>query len=95
MCIAAVPEAEGSSSPWYLFNDFLVRNITQEEALTFQDGWKVCSLKSLLHCVISLFNQVPAIIYLERTDLQNTLVFKSLSYGLDQGILRRDASISL
>ena len=29
-----------SKSPWYLFNDFLVRNITEEEALGFEGVWK-------------------------------------------------------
>ncbi|KAG0150617.1 hypothetical protein CROQUDRAFT_38040 [Cronartium quercuum f. sp. fusiforme G11] len=26
---------------WYLFNDFLVRKVTQEEALSFKAGWKI------------------------------------------------------
>ncbi|OLL26919.1 PAB-dependent poly(A)-specific ribonuclease subunit PAN2 [Neolecta irregularis DAH-3] len=41
--IVKVPEDElplGASSPWYMFNDFLVRNIPEEEALTFA-AWKV------------------------------------------------------
>lgn len=40
-----VPEAERRkdlSSPWFLFNDFLVKNISENEALSFQDKWKVC-----------------------------------------------------
>ena len=31
---------EGAISPWYLFNDFLVRNVTEEEALAFPGVWK-------------------------------------------------------
>lgn len=38
-----VPEAQhnGASKAWVLFNDFVVRNISQEEALSFPDKWKV------------------------------------------------------
>lgn len=42
-----VPEAEhqrsrsGLSSPWYLFNDFRVQDISEEEALSFSGAWKV------------------------------------------------------
>ena len=41
---AAVPEAEdieGSFSPWFVFNDFSVQNISEEEALSFPGKWKV------------------------------------------------------
>ena len=40
-----VPEAEGrddTKSPWFVFNDFVVRNISEQEALSFPDKWKVC-----------------------------------------------------
>ncbi|KAF8969950.1 ubiquitin carboxyl-terminal hydrolase-domain-containing protein [Flammula alnicola] len=42
VAIVKVPEAEeiGMSSPWFLFNDFVVTNISQEEALSFPDKWK-------------------------------------------------------
>ncbi|KAG6854601.1 hypothetical protein C0991_004203 [Blastosporella zonata] len=39
-----VPEAENRAdlqSPWFIFNDFVVRNISEEEALSFPDKWKV------------------------------------------------------
>jgi len=39
-----VPEAEGQDgllSPWFVFNDFSVQNISEEEALTFPGKWKV------------------------------------------------------
>ncbi|KAL9932023.1 hypothetical protein V8E36_009084 [Tilletia maclaganii] len=53
--IVKVPEAEnataqdaedsapkrGKKGPWYLFNDFLVRNISENEALSFPNTWKV------------------------------------------------------
>jgi PAB-dependent poly(A)-specific ribonuclease subunit 2 len=29
------------NSPWYIFNDFMVRNVTEEEALSFPGAWKV------------------------------------------------------
>ncbi|KAF5372867.1 hypothetical protein D9758_001617 [Tetrapyrgos nigripes] len=45
VAIVKVPEAEGNAdeteSPWYLFNDFVVRNVPEEEALSFPDRWKV------------------------------------------------------
>ncbi|KAG5646693.1 hypothetical protein DXG03_002683 [Asterophora parasitica] len=44
VAIVKVPEAEDRDdlqSPWFLFNDFVVRNISEEEALSFPDKWKV------------------------------------------------------
>ncbi|KFA65317.1 hypothetical protein S40285_02673 [Stachybotrys chlorohalonatus IBT 40285] len=37
------PEAPGQSQ-WHLFNDFLVRSVSTEEALTFNASWKVPSV---------------------------------------------------
>lgn len=28
-------------SPWFIFNDFAVKNVSEEEALNFPDLWKV------------------------------------------------------
>ena len=42
-----VPEAEGQEgllSPWFVFNDFSVQNISEEEALSFPGKWKVRNL---------------------------------------------------
>lgn len=33
-----------SESKWHLFNDFLVRPVLQEEALTFNTAWKLPSV---------------------------------------------------
>ncbi|KAK0458455.1 ubiquitin carboxyl-terminal hydrolase-domain-containing protein [Desarmillaria tabescens] len=42
VALVKVPEAEqGLDSPWYLFNDFVVRNVSEEEALSFPNKWKV------------------------------------------------------
>ncbi|KAG6878679.1 hypothetical protein C0993_011494 [Termitomyces sp. T159_Od127] len=44
VAIVRVPEAERRVdlvSPWFIFNDFVVRNISEEEALSFPDKWKV------------------------------------------------------
>lgn len=44
VAIVKVPEAEGRpnlKSAWFLFNDFVVRNISEEEALSFPSTWKV------------------------------------------------------
>ncbi|RIA93213.1 ubiquitin carboxyl-terminal hydrolase-domain-containing protein [Glomus cerebriforme] len=38
-----VPKSElesTSKSPWYLFNDFLVKNVTEQEVFNFQGVWK-------------------------------------------------------
>ncbi|RHZ79406.1 hypothetical protein Glove_146g43 [Diversispora epigaea] len=32
---------ESSESPWYLFNDFLVKNVTEQEVFNFQGSWKI------------------------------------------------------
>ncbi len=34
----------GQLGPWYLFNDFLVRNVSESEALGFQNTWKMPSV---------------------------------------------------
>jgi PAB-dependent poly(A)-specific ribonuclease subunit 2 len=36
-----------ATSPWFVFNDFLVTNVSEEEALSFPDDWKVCPFH---HC---------------------------------------------
>lgn len=41
----AEPEAPGQSQ-WHLFNDFLVRSVSTEEALTFNTSWKIPSVVS-------------------------------------------------
>ena len=39
----SVPEAEASQDPepWFIFNDFLVQNLTEDEVLSFPSDWKV------------------------------------------------------
>jgi PAB-dependent poly(A)-specific ribonuclease subunit 2 len=58
-----VPEAEGQPNlkgPWFLFNDFVVRNITEEEALCFPSTWKVRAHSAfLLSHVLSRQNRSP------------------------------------
>ncbi|KAJ7184324.1 ubiquitin carboxyl-terminal hydrolase-domain-containing protein [Mycena filopes] len=81
VAIVKVPEAEQRvdlSSPWFVFNDFAVQNITEEEALSFPDSWKI-----------------PAIIYYERIDRQDSLDFSGLPSAMDPAILSHDTSISL
>jgi PAB-dependent poly(A)-specific ribonuclease subunit 2 len=39
----AEPEAPRQSQ-WHLFNDFLVRSVSTDEALTFNTSWKVPSV---------------------------------------------------
>jgi PAB-dependent poly(A)-specific ribonuclease subunit 2 len=43
VAIVKIPKEEipdDGKSPWYLFNDFLVRNISEDEALSFPGTWK-------------------------------------------------------
>lgn len=41
-CIVPGSELEPQAkSPWYLFNDFLVKNIEAEEVFSFKGSWKV------------------------------------------------------
>lgn len=56
----SVPEAENQSdmsSPWFVFNDFMVNNVSEREALSFAGKWKVKSRLSppfiiiFMHCV--------------------------------------------
>ena len=45
-----VPEAEHGQdyfSPWFVFNDFAVKNVSESEALTFPAKWKVRRWSSL------------------------------------------------
>ena len=42
----AVPDAESSDDPaaegpWFIFNDFVVRNISEQDALSVPGAWKV------------------------------------------------------
>ncbi|KAI0350212.1 hypothetical protein OH77DRAFT_1431210 [Trametes cingulata] len=43
VALVKVPEAERAqdAEPWYIFNDFLVQNMTEEEVLSFPSNWKV------------------------------------------------------
>ncbi|KAI9568994.1 PAB-dependent poly-A-specific ribonuclease subunit PAN2 [Boletus coccyginus] len=44
VAIVKVPEEEAQpdlKGPWFLFNDFVVRNISEDEALSFPSTWKV------------------------------------------------------
>lgn len=46
-----VPDTEGQSdldSPWFIFNDFAVQNVSEREALSFPGKWKVCIAKTKL-----------------------------------------------
>ena len=40
VCYAKAPSSDGSLS-WYLFNDFLVRPVPEEEVFSFPSSWKV------------------------------------------------------
>ncbi|KAH9857626.1 ubiquitin carboxyl-terminal hydrolase-domain-containing protein [Lenzites betulinus] len=41
--LVKVPEAEGAQDPepWFIFNDFLVQNMTEDEVLSIPSAWKV------------------------------------------------------
>ncbi|TFL07786.1 ubiquitin carboxyl-terminal hydrolase-domain-containing protein [Pterulicium gracile] len=64
-------------SPWFVFNDFVVTNVTEDDALGFSGSWKV-----------------PAIVYLERVDIDSMLNLSCLPQQMNPAILCRDTSIS-
>jgi hypothetical protein len=93
----SVPDAEGRedlTSPWFVFNDFAVQNITEAEALSFPASWKV-RLGSSGRLDILTMCQIPAILYYERVDRQDAFDFSGLPSAMDPGILSHDTSISL
>jgi hypothetical protein len=101
---ASVPDDErnrasdSAESPWYVFNDFGVRNVPEQEALSFPDTWKVCSSLQLLAGKSLMFlttPQVPAIIYLERVDMDEQLDLSQLQSRIDERILGRDTNIAM
>lgn len=92
-----VPEAEDREdllSPWFVFNDFSVQNISEEEALSFPGKWKVGQLHTLNTRTL-IISQVPAILYLERVDCQGQFDYSGLSETIDPSILSQDTSISV
>ncbi|KDQ59577.1 hypothetical protein JAAARDRAFT_77653 [Jaapia argillacea MUCL 33604] len=81
VAIVKVPEAQGDpelDSPWFVFNDFVVRNISEDEALSFPGQWKL-----------------PAIVYLERTDIGERVDFSALHDDSDPTILCHDTNIAV
>lgn len=97
--VSLVPEAEGRpefESPWFVFNDFVVHNISESEALSFTGKWKVFFFPwAFLFSVDSTTSQVPTILYLERLGAREALDFSGLPDAIDPSILSRDTSISL
>lgn len=100
---AVVPEEEDmdanddSHSPWYLFNDFSVKNISEQEALGFPGAWKVSIHRSVIaNCLVDAGScmQVPTVLYLERVDACARLDFASLPYHIDLSLLSQDTNIA-
>jgi hypothetical protein len=55
LCLT-VPEAESDpelESPWYIFNDFVVQNVSEAEALSFPGRWKVNDNIVLQHRILN------------------------------------------
>ena len=100
LCVI-VPEAEDRadlSSPWFVFNDFVVRNVSEEDALSFAGNWKVSSTSGYSNAdkLMMARLQVPAVVYLERIDENRQVVDLSrLPSEIDLSILSRDTSISV
>ena len=82
-------------SPWFVFNDFAVRNISEEEALNFPELWKVSFTGFKEHIDLTSTTQVPAILYLERVDAKEKINFHALPEEIDTSVLNRDSNISL
>lgn len=48
LIFSAVSASDGDPSGWHVFNDFLVRPISEEEALGFPGTWKASLYKHIL-----------------------------------------------
>ena len=72
----AAPEASGQSQ-WHLFNDFLVRSVSTEEALTFNTLWKVPSVVSFQ--VKEANNKIDTT---WRANLDTSILYHDLMYAL-------------
>ncbi|KAF7970658.1 hypothetical protein HWV62_23300 [Athelia sp. TMB] len=82
VAIVRVPEAEDRadlSSPWFVFNDFVVRNVSEEDALSFAGNWKVPAVLYL-----ERIDENRQVVDLSR-----------LPSEIDLSILSRDTSISV
>lgn len=78
--VVRVPdESDETKATWYLYNDFLIRAITEEEALSFPAStWRI-----------------PAIIYFERIDKGVVDVLEKVSSEPDLQVLTEDLNLSL
>ncbi|KAF9001875.1 ubiquitin carboxyl-terminal hydrolase-domain-containing protein [Cyathus striatus] len=80
--IVKVPEAESRldlNSSWFIFNDFVVRNISEAEALSFPDKWKTPAVIYLerINCNDSLdYNCLPSTIDLTILSRDTSIALK-------------------
>lgn len=92
-----VPEAEteGGGSPWFVLNDFMVRNVSEDEALSFSGKWKVRMFPAFLalYSVLTM-RQVPCVLFLEREDPDPQLDFSGLPLVASRSILQRRITIA-
>jgi PAB-dependent poly(A)-specific ribonuclease subunit 2 len=47
--MSVVDGSKAANTGWHVFNDFLVKAITEDEALSFAGGWKVCVQEDLYY----------------------------------------------
>lgn len=79
-----------------MFNDFVVTNISEKEALDFSGLWKVIvRLMHISYEIAERTHKVPAVLYFERIDLRDKLNYESLPQELDLSILQNDINISM
>jgi PAB-dependent poly(A)-specific ribonuclease subunit 2 len=71
----AEPEASGHSQ-WHLFNDFLVRSVSTEEALTFNPSWKVPSVVAFQ--VKEANNKIDMT---WKDNLDTSILYQDIKYG--------------
>ncbi|KZP32520.1 PAB-dependent poly-A-specific ribonuclease subunit PAN2 [Athelia psychrophila] len=82
VAIIRVPDAEDRldlDSPWFVFNDFVVRNVSEEDALSFSGSWKVPAIVYLERI----------------DDNRQVVDISRLPNEIDLSILSRDTSISV
>lgn len=73
----AEPESPGQSQ-WHLFNDFLVRSVSTEEALAFNQFWKTPAVVAFQ--IKEANNRIDAE---WRDNLDTSILYKDLKYTAD------------
>nr|CDI55095.1 related to PAN2-component of Pab1p-stimulated poly(A) ribonuclease [Melanopsichium pennsylvanicum 4] len=72
--------------PWYLFNDFLVRNVCESEALGFQNVWKIPSVLMWEREDVEGISMLE--LYQGRTSIDSTILYRDFNISLHRDAKR-------